>query len=140
MMMMMPPVFLWALVASVIGLAADPPPPPPPVIAAHSLAEISPDAVCVDGSPAAVSANASTGSSTTWVIQIGPGNGGAGLFCWHDPKQPPGQLWDCQTAAKPKATPAPPASWTSLGAGEFPSNLLLYSLSLLAGLSQAICE
>ena len=115
---------LAVILSLVLTLAAAPPPPPPPppsppTIAVHSLAETSPDAVCVDGTSATVAAPASAsaaGGSTTWVIQIGPGNGGAGLFCWHDPTQPSGQLWDCQTAAKPKGTPPPSVNVTALGA------------------------
>eukprot|EP01046_Picozoa_sp_COSAG06_P066631 COSAG06_NODE_16903_length_974_cov_1.390857_1_plen_183_part_01 len=93
-----------ATLALLCAAAAAGPPPPPPAVAAHSLADTDPSAVCIDGSPGYVYANAtSSGSSTTWVIQLGPGNGGAGLFCWMDPSgKPSGQTWDCTTAAKPK--------------------------------------
>lgn len=109
-----------ATLALLCAAAAAGPPPPPPAVAAHSLADTDPSAVCIDGSPGYVYANAtSSGSSTTWVIQLGPGNGGAGLFCWMDPSgKPSGQTWDCTTAAKPKTTPAPsPPPPRALGAG-----------------------
>ena len=102
---------LTAVVASSVAAS----PPPPPSIQPHSLSGNS-KAVCLDGRPAVVYANAST-SSTSWVIQIGPGNGGAGLFCWMDPSgKPSGQLWDCTTQAKPKDPPPSPQPYV-LGAG-----------------------
>ena len=64
-------------VSAVWGGHSGAPPPPPPSILPHSLAAY-PGAVCIDGRPGTVYANASTTASTTWVIQLGPGNGGAG--------------------------------------------------------------
>ena len=101
--------------------AGPPPPPPPPSILPHSLAETDPAAVCIDGQAATVYGNKSAGVSTTWVIQLGAGNGGAGLFCWMDPSgKPTGQLWDCSTKAlppKPSPAPPPPPRSYTLGAG-----------------------
>lgn len=84
--------------------------PPPPTIAANVL----PTAQCIDSSPAVVYANAST--AATWVIQVGPGNGGAGMFCFTDPSgKPTGQAMDCPSiAARPPPSPPSPAT---LGAG-----------------------
>ena len=102
-------------IATLTGLFAAAPPPPPPSIAAHVLTDVDPTAVCIDGTAAVVYANASS-SSTDWVIQIGPGNGGAGLFCWMDPSgKPSGQMWDCTWRAKPKSPPLPPPTSTLLG-------------------------
>ena len=75
--------------ASPRGPEQDPPPPPPPTLLPNPLD----DAVCIDGSTAVVWANRS--SAKTWVIQVGPGNGGAGLPCWMNfpwlhPLDPPG--------------------------------------------------
>ena len=68
------------LLASLVAAGPPPPPPPapPPTIAANAL----PTAQCIDSTPAVVYANAST--ATAWVIQVGPGNGGAGMFCFTD--------------------------------------------------------
>ena len=88
------------------------------IIESHVLTDVDPMAVCIDGSPAVVFANASTpAAKDNWVIQIGAGNGGAGLFCWMDPSgKPTGQMWDCSWHAKPKnPTPKPPAA-VQLGA------------------------
>jgi len=89
------------------------PPPPPPTITAHAL----PTAQCIDGAPATVWANAS--AATTWVIQVGPGSGGAGMFCFTDPSgKPTGQSMDCPSlAARPQPTPTAPPKPASLGAG-----------------------
>ena len=83
------------IVTTACGASASPrgpeqdPPPPPPTLLPNPLD----DAVCIDGSPAVVWANRS--SAKTWVIQVGPGNGGAGLPCWMNfpwlhPLEPPG--------------------------------------------------
>ena len=99
---------------NVAGAPAPPPvPAPPPTITANAL----PTAQCIDSSPAMVYANAST--ATTWVIQVGPGNGGAGMFCFTDPSgKPTGQAMDCPSiAARPQPSPPSPPKPASLGAG-----------------------
>jgi hypothetical protein len=97
----------------VVAPAAGPPPPPPPTIAANVL----PTAQCIDSSPAVVYANVST--AATWVIQVGPGNGGAGMFCFTDPSgKPTGQAMDCPSiAVRTRPSPPSPPLPASLGAG-----------------------
>jgi len=94
------------------AVSAAPGAPGPAVAHPIPLTPTDPGAVCINGVSAHAFLWTPPTPSTQWVLQLGPPNGGAGLFCFEGLGVPDSvaatQFWSCQFQANPPAAPLPP--------------------------------
>ena len=90
------------------GPPKPPPPPPPPQMIGHSLEDIDPQAVCIDGTPASVAVFKNPVASTDWLISLGPGSGGTFNICIG--KSYCSKFGSVSIPGVPPAPPKPPAN------------------------------